>query len=61
MEQIRRCEAVTTRGGRCRKKAELYRKHSDGREYLSCRRHELYFRPHPSIARVKEAAADGGK
>lgn len=57
----RRCEAVTTKGRRCRKKAELYRTDTDGREYLSCKLHNLYFRPHPSVVREKNGGADGNK
>ena len=60
MEQERRCEALTTKGGRCRKKAELYRQHQ-GREYLTCKQHDPDFRPHPSIAKKKEASANGCK
>ena len=60
MEQERRCEAMTTKGRRCRKKAELYRQHQ-GREYLSCKQHDLDFRPHPSLAGRKEADANGCK
>ena len=57
----RRCEAITTKGRRCRKKAELYRNYTDGREYLSCKLHHLYFRPHPQVIRAKREAEDGGK
>ena len=54
-----RCEAVTTKGRRCRKKAELYRPYPDGREYLTCKLHNLYFRPHPTVVRAKLEAEDG--
>ncbi len=64
MEQERKCEAITTKRNRCRKKAELLRKYTDGREYLTCKLHDMYFRPHPSVAMAKmekEAAANEGK
>jgi len=58
MEQERRCEALTTKGRRCRKKAELYRQHQ-GREYLTCKQHNPDFRPHPGIVKEKGAAHEG--
>jgi len=57
-QEQRRCEAMTTKGRRCRKKAELYRQHQ-GREYLTCKQHNLYFRPHPSTVKEKEAVVNG--
>lgn len=57
MEQ--RCEAITTKGFRCKKKADYYRKYDDGREYLSCKQHDLYFRPHPAVVRRKMEVDDG--
>ena len=57
MEQGRRCEAMTTKGRRCQKKAELYRPHQ-GREYLTCKQHNPDFRPHPSVSQEKEAVAN---
>jgi len=57
MEQERKCDALTTKGRRCRKKAELYRQYQ-GREYLTCKQHDLYFRPHPIIAMKMEAIAN---
>lgn len=47
-ENERRCQAVTTRGMRCRKKAECYRIYEGDRlEYLCCKTHFQLFRPHP--------------
>lgn len=57
----RKCEAVTTKGRQCRKKAELYLQH-EGREYLTCKQHHTYlFRPYPGITVQKEAATHGSK
>jgi len=55
----RRCEAITTKGRQCRKRSEYYRKYDDGREYLSCKQHLLYFRPHPAVVKRKMEAEDG--
>jgi hypothetical protein len=35
----------------------LYRQYQ-GREYLTCKQHDLYFRPHPIIAMKMEAIAN---
>lgn len=56
-----RCEAITTKGRRCKKKADYYRKYDDGHEYLSCKQHELFFCPYPALVRSKMEAADGKK
>ena len=58
MEQERRCEALTTKGRRCRKKAELYRQHQ-GQEYLTCKQHNPDFRPHPGTVKEKGATHEG--
>ena len=54
-----RCDAITTKGYRCKKKADYYRKYDDGREYLCCKQHDLYFRPHPAVVRRKMEAENG--
>lgn len=54
-----RCEAITTKKNQCKKKADYYRKYDDGREYLSCKQHNLYFRPHPAVVRRKMEAEHG--
>jgi hypothetical protein len=47
-ENYRRCQAITTKGRRCRKKADYYRIHEGDRlEYLCCKIHFQNFRPHP--------------
>lgn len=47
-EDFKRCQAITTKGLQCRKKAEFYRIHEKDRlEYLCCKTHFQYFRPHP--------------
>jgi len=46
-EQIR-CQAVTCKGQRCRNRGTLYRKHTDGHEYLSCKLHFRDFQLHSS-------------
>ena len=53
-----RCEAITTKGRRCKKRADYYRTY-DGREYLTCKQHDLYFRPHPALIGRKLEAEDG--
>jgi len=42
-----RCEAMTSAGRRCKCDATLYRRHTDGREYLTCTRHhkDRFFQP----------------
>jgi hypothetical protein len=51
----RRCQAVTSKGHRCRKKAELYRIYEGDRlEYLSCKIHFQGFRPYPGQQPSKE-------
>ena len=32
---VRRCEALTRKGGRCKSKAMIYHQHQDGTEYLA--------------------------
>ncbi len=47
-ENKRRCQAVTTKGFRCKKEATSYRIYAEDRlEYLSCKLHFQYFQPHP--------------
>jgi hypothetical protein len=47
-EDERRCKAATSKGMRCRNKATLYRVYEgDHLEYLCCKLHFQYFRPHP--------------
>lgn len=47
MSEYRQCQAVTTKGRRCRKKAIHYRIYEDNRlEYLCCNIHLQDFRPH---------------
>lgn len=44
----RRCQAITTKGRRCRKEGIYYRIHEgNALEYLSCKLHFQDFRPHP--------------
>ena len=48
-ENKKRCQAVTTKGFRCKKEAAVYRIYEgDGLEYLSCNLHQLDFIPHRS-------------
>lgn len=48
-ENKRRCQAVTTKGFRCKKEAAVYRTYEGDRlEYLSCKLHQLDFIPHRS-------------
>ena len=44
---VRRCEALTRKGGRCKSKAMVYHQHQDGAEYLACllRHRNAEFRP----------------
>ncbi len=57
----RRCEAITTKGRQCKKRADYYRKYDDGLEYLCCKQHDLYFQPHPVVVRKKMEAVNGKK
>lgn len=46
----RRCTAQTRKGTRCKSKAVVYHRHTDGREYLCCNRHASFeFRPAAGI------------
>jgi hypothetical protein len=48
-EDFRRCQAITTKGRRCRKEAIYYRIYKDDLlEYLCCNTHLQDFQPHPS-------------
>lgn len=48
-EDYKRCQAITTKGFRCKKEAACYRIYEgDKLEYLSCKLHLLYFTPHRS-------------
>ena len=47
-EDFRRCQAITTKGRRCRKKAEYYRIYKDDLLDVCCNTHLQDFRPHPS-------------
>jgi nitrite reductase/ring-hydroxylating ferredoxin subunit len=41
-----RCECRTLKGTRCKARATMYRRHTDGREYLACKLHNNeFFRP----------------
>jgi len=47
----RRCEALTRKGGRCKSKAVVYHRHTDGCEYLACNfHHSEDFRPATAVA-----------
>jgi hypothetical protein len=47
---MRRCEAVTIKGTRCRHDATMYLRHDDGAEYLVCAAHfKAGFRPCKSV------------
>jgi hypothetical protein len=53
----KRCEALTSKGRQCRSKGVLYRIYEgDRQEYLSCKLHHKYFKPHPSLARERQQA-----
>jgi hypothetical protein len=41
----KRCESKTATGRRCKRKALVYLRHTDGLEYLSCAEHQSRFRP----------------
>ena len=47
-ENKKRCQAITTKGFRCKKEAAYYRIYEGDRlEYLSCKLHFQDFDPHP--------------
>jgi hypothetical protein len=49
------CEALTSTGRQCRSKGVLYRIYEgDRQEYLSCKLHYKYFKPHPGPARERQ-------
>jgi len=50
----RRCTAQTRTGGRCKSKATVYHRHTDGEEYLTCSLH-ANFEFRPAIDKSKEA------
>jgi len=50
---MKQCEARTVKGSRCRSEGVVYHRHTDGKEYLSCKRHDNWeFRPilQPTLA-----------
>lgn len=47
-DNSRRCQAITSKGLRCRNRPEYYRFYEgDGLEYLCCRLHYQFFTPYP--------------
>lgn len=43
---MKRCEARTVRGARCKSESVVYHRHTDGHEYLVCKLHDNQeFRP----------------
>lgn len=48
----RRCECLTSLGKQCVNSATIWKRHTDGNEYLVCKRHnDRHFKPYPGTGR----------